>query len=164
MTGQLCSRVLWPARGIACTAASKPLLVLRLHARCPTLLLHQQVQEELDRLRRKYEAWNRQFREQMRETQAALRRRQSGAGGAGGPLSAAAAAAPAGPVRSAGSSDAGVSPVAAAPVDLRRMPDLTAPNLLSSDGGSSSGGATSNGVPAEGPKKKKTGLFRGLLK
>lgn len=107
-----------------------------------------QVQVELDRLRQKYDAWNKQFKERMREMQAHLRR-------TGSTISVTAAAAglfsrPSIPANRPASITSSIDSAAA--VDLRKMPDLTAPNLIdgqgvqqwmdaqhSSDGGGSGG-------------------------
>lgn len=126
-----------------------------------------QVQLELDRLRQKYEAWNKQFKERMREVQASLRRGNGATAQPGGV---------AGSLRRSGSSSAlrqqaaGATKAAAAPgsvppaadapsgsaVNLKTLPDLASPNLLEME-------EWGDGQGVDGGKKKK-GLFRGLLK
>jgi hypothetical protein len=98
------------------------------------------VQTELERLRAKHEAWNRQFKERLREAQAALRR------GGGGAADSAAGGAGGGP---------GQGKAGPAAVDVRRMPDLLAPDLL--DGSSAAAGE------AAGGRRRRAGLLRGLL-
>jgi hypothetical protein len=125
------------------------------------------VQLELDRLRQKYEAWNKQFRERMREVQGALRR-----GGTTGSFatmrSHAGMAAPAGytaqpelqqqqQLAPAGVKVAGHSDSTGAAVDLKRMPDLTSPHLLEAEDWEGGQGGDSK----RGGKK---GLFGKLLK
>jgi len=91
------------------------------------------------RLRRKHEAWNKQFKDRMREAQAALRKRQGPTvGGAGAAANVVAnsssfarggintsAAPAAAPIRKTSVSSNGDS--AAATVDVRKMPDLRGP-------------------------------------
>jgi hypothetical protein len=128
-----------------------------------------QVQLELDRLRQKYEAWNKQFRERMREVQGALRR-----GGTTGSFASmrshAGMAPPAGysnppeqqqppqQLAPAGVKVARHSDSTGTAVDLRRMPDLTSPHLLETEDweGGQAGDA--------GRRGGKKGLFGKLLK
>lgn len=126
-----------------------------------------QVQLELDRLRQKYEAWNKQFKERMREVQSALRRGHAGSqaappatlGTAGVSVSISHRQQhTAGAIKasSVSSMDDGVG---AQPdrVDLKKMPDLT---KLEVEDWLEAGQSTDAGAG----KKKKQGLFRGLLK
>jgi hypothetical protein len=128
-----------------------------------------QVQLELDRLRQKYEAWNKQFRERMREVQGALRR--GGTTGsfatmhsfAGMPPAAAGYSAQPEQQQQQQLAPAGVkvarhSDSTGTAVDLKRMPDLTSPHLLESEDWE--GGQAGDG----GKKGGKKGLFGKLLK
>jgi hypothetical protein len=153
--------LLWPA---ACDAAATPSIIkfgLLLLCAAPA-----QVQLELDRLRQKYEAWNKQFRERMREVQGALRRGGTtgsfasmrsfagmvpGAGYSGQPEQQQQLA-PAGVKVARHSDSTGTA------VDLKRMPDLLSPNLLESEDWE--GGPAGDG----GKKGGKKGLFGKLLK
>ncbi|KAI8476203.1 MAG: P-loop containing nucleoside triphosphate hydrolase protein [Monoraphidium minutum] len=99
-------------------------------------------QSELDLLRRKYDAWNKGFKERLRTAQAALRtvQRHRGHGGGGG--------------------GGGGGP---GPIDLSSMPDLSAPGLLGDEPGTARSGDSWDGPGGGGggggaPKKKK-GLF-----
>jgi hypothetical protein len=127
-----------------------------------------QVQLELDRLRQKYEAWNKQFRERMREVQGALRR--GGTTGSFASMRSFAGMAPAASGYStqpeqqqqqlapAGVKVARHSDSTGTAVDLKRMPDLTSPHLLEAedwDGGQAG---------EAGKKGGKKGLFGKLLK
>jgi hypothetical protein len=110
-------------------------------------------QSELDLLRKKYDVWNKAFKERLRHAQGALRsanvRGRSGGGGAAG-----------------GFGGGGTQ------IDLSSMPDLAAPGLLGEDaepgsarsgdswdgpGGGHGGGAAAGAAPAGGKKKK--GIF-----
>ncbi|WIA33590.1 hypothetical protein OEZ86_006714 [Tetradesmus obliquus] len=127
-----------------------------------------QVQLELDRLRQKYEAWNKQFRERMREVQGALRRGATTASFAGMHSHTGMAPAAAGysqpdqqqqqQLAPAGVKVARHSDSTGAPVDLKHMPDLTSPHLLEAedwDGGQAG---------EAGKRGGKKGLFGKLLK
>eukprot|EP00879_Flechtneria_rotunda_P012719 GHRR01013282.1.p1 GENE.GHRR01013282.1~~GHRR01013282.1.p1 ORF type:complete len:1481 (+),score=699.13 GHRR01013282.1:1396-5838(+) len=124
------------------------------------------IQAELDNLRSKYEAWNKQFKQQLREVQGALRKGPAAAAGGGLPVSpslracsssgsaAGAAFVTAGSISSTdGTSIAGA-------VDVRRMPDLTAPDLLSGSDSGTPTGAQQLGLSG----KKKKGLLGKLLR
>jgi hypothetical protein len=127
------------------------------------------------RLRRKHEVWNKQFKERMRETQAALRKRQGGSGdGAGAAANVVANsssfakggikanAAPASPSVRKNNVMSNGDVVAPTTVDVKKMPDLTAPDLIhAADSDWVPGGGVLSPTGADGQKKKK-GLFKSL--
>eukprot|EP00878_Enallax_costatus_P030636 GHUV01033396.1.p1 GENE.GHUV01033396.1~~GHUV01033396.1.p1 ORF type:complete len:207 (-),score=76.64 GHUV01033396.1:680-1300(-) len=117
-----------------------------------------QVQVELDRLRQKYEAWNKQFKERMREVQAQLRRTGSTisvTAASGGLVSS-----PSIPANRPASITSSIDSAAA--IDLRKMPDLTAPNLIDGQGVHEwmDGQHSSDGGASVGKKSKLKSVFK----